>query len=88
MLLSTIVCPLAAGSRTFAPAMTAEAVLLLATVPARVRDIHGANALGQITHEAVAYGFYGFAWDYPARDDTDVAEYWMACEFRPGTGVA
>ena len=80
-----IVCSLAAGSRTFAPAMTAGVVLLLATVPARVRATHGANALGQITQDdAVADGF---AWDQPTRDDTHAAD-WMGCEFRPGTGVA
>ena len=57
--------------RAFAPAMMAGAVLLLAAGPARAQDAHGAIAFGQITQDqAVAYGF---AWDYPARDEAQDA---------------
>lgn len=86
MLPSVTVCPLAAGLSTDAAAMTAGAVLLLATVPARAEDARGASAFFQITQDKVVG--YGLASDYPTRDDTRVAEYWIGCEFRPGTGVA
>ena len=57
--------------RTFAPAMTIAAVLLLAAAPARAHDAHGAIAFGHIAQdEAVAYGF---AWDYPSRDEAQEA---------------
>ncbi len=57
--------------RTFAPAMMAGAVLLLAAVPARAQDAHGAIAFGQIAQDpAVAYGV---AWDYPTRDEAQEA---------------
>ena len=58
-------------SRTFAPALMAGAVLLLAAVPARAQDAHGAIAFGQNDqYQAVAYGV---AWDYPSRDDVQEA---------------
>ena len=54
-------------SRTFAPALMAGAVLLLAAVAARAQDAHGAIAFGQAAQGgAVAYGL---AWDYPSRDE-------------------
>ena len=57
--------------RNFAPAMMAGAVLLLAAVSARAQDAHGAIAFGQIAQNpAVAYGF---AWDYPSRDEAQEA---------------
>ena len=57
--------------RTFAPALMAGAVLLLAAVPARAQDAHGAIAFGRIAQDpAVAYGF---AWDYPTRDEAQAA---------------
>ena len=58
-------------SRTFAPALMAGAVLLLAAVPARAQDAHGAIAFAHIAQDlAVAYGL---AWDYPSRDDAQEA---------------
>ena len=57
--------------RTIAPAMMAGAALLLAAVPVRAQDAHGAIAAGHVTQDqAVAYGF---AWDYPARDEAEEA---------------
>ena len=51
--------------------MIAGVALLLAAVPARAQDAHGAIAFGQIAQDqAVAYGF---AWDYPARDEAEDA---------------
>ena len=56
---------------TLAPALMAGAVLLLAAVPARAQDAHGAIAFGQNDRDqAVAYGV---AWDYPSRDDAQEA---------------
>ena len=57
--------------RTFAPVMMAGAVLLLAAVPARAQDAHGAIAFGKVAQDpAVAYGF---AWDYSTRDEAQEA---------------
>ena len=57
--------------RTFALAMMVWVALLLAAVLARAQDAHGAIAFGHITQDqAVAYGF---AWDYPARDEAEDA---------------
>ena len=51
--------------------MIAGGALLLAAVPVRAQDVHGAIAFGQITQDqAVAYGF---AWDYPSRDEAQQA---------------
>ena len=55
----------------FAPAMMAGVALLLAAVPARAQDAHGAIAFGQITQDQTVA--YGFAWDYPARDEAQQA---------------
>ncbi len=57
--------------RTFAPAMMAAVVLLLAAVPARAQEAHGAIAFGQ-AHQAQAVA-YGFAWGYSARDEAQEA---------------
>ena len=57
--------------RAVAAAVMAGAVLLLAAVPARGQDAHGAIAFGQNDqYQAVAYGV---AWDYPSRDDAQEA---------------
>ena len=64
--MSALLCP-----RTFAPAMMAAVVLLLAALPARAQDAHGAIAFGQNDQDqAVAYGF---AWGYSARDEAQEA---------------
>ena len=56
---------------TVAPALMAGAVLLIAAGLARAQDAHGAIAFSQIGQDpAVAYGF---AWDYPSRDEAQEA---------------
>ena len=44
---------------------------LLAAVPASAQDAHGAIAFGQIVEDEVVA--YGFAWNYPARDEAQEA---------------
>ena len=68
---NTLMLDSPACRRALAAAVMAGAVLLLAAVPARGQDAHGAIAFDQIGQDlAVAYGV---AWDYPSRDDAQEA---------------
>ena len=57
--------------RPFAAAMIAGAVLLVASIPARAQDTHGAIAFGHITQDQAVT--YGFAWDFPSGDQAQEA---------------